>query len=427
MSIDKIRGNDPHEPGGSERKLRDVGDQYKRIERTGEVDPENRKKQKWETPNDSPMDLPKKTSSLGASGPSAPADPYDSYANKSSNPSQNSSNNSSNSSNPYTSQNSQNRQNTTSSNQQSSSNDSSKNEKTPDDKQNEKTTDKKSDSKDDKKLPGTLIEGDELVFESKQTPHPKAPEIKAQPIHAKEADKAPKEPHDPHAAKKEAKETVSKEHPHTSAHDHKAHHEKAAEKAPIQTGTHEKDKTHTEAQTHAKEVDPKAHAKHKEKKGPISPSDKAPTPTDLGQKAPEPTAIPQATNISGPAPLAHGVSSQLSHPEISRLFTQLVSHLTATASKGVKEVTITLSSGTFKGSQIIITESSTALRNYNIQLLGATNEASSLFAAHASELMESFQSKPFPFKVNRIDPGHLIRRKEDIGKEDNNDENQESS
>jgi hypothetical protein len=413
MSIEKIRGNDPHEPEGSHRKMRNVGDQYKRIERTGEVDPENRKKQKWENLNDSPMDLPKKTSSLGSSGPASTSDPYDSYANKSSSESQNRSNTSSN---PYNSQNYQNSSNSSSSNAPSSSSDTSKSS----DSTNSKTG-KTDDKKGDKKLPGLIIEDDEIILPPTQDSHLKGSGVNVSPHLAH--GKTSKEPLTPHKLK-QVDENKEKEQAHQLPTSHAKPIKKEPVKAPLHTQAPEQKKQSptegSEVRTGAKDDE-----KPKDRKDPLKPSDKAPLPVDLGQKTPQPIQAPPIANISGPIPTVHSVSSQLSHPEISRLFTQLVSHLTATAHKGVKEVTITLSSGTFKGSQIIITETSTALRNYNIQLLGATNEASSLFAAHASELMQSFQSKPFPFKVNRIDPGHLIRRKEDIGKEDTNDDNQE--
>jgi len=424
MSIEKIsRGSDPHEPEGSKRKMREVGDQYKRIERTGEVDPENRKKQKWESPNDSPMDLSKKTSSLGSTGSSAPSDPYNTFTSKTSNASQSRSNNSSNTpnSNPYNSQNSQNQSNGTSSN----SSQPSSNEQTSSDKKKEASNEKKSHSIDDKHLPGTVIEGDELLLEPSERPHLRGLDTHATSRHGEPSERAAKKP-DAHEAKADTKESDKKKHASELEHAPEVHQEKANEKMPNGSQMPTQEKKHVKADGQMDELGHKVPEKHKEDKKTTSPSDRASLSSDVGQKAPEPIQAPQAANVSGPASVAHGVSSQLSHPEVSRLFTQLVSHLTATAHKGVKEVTITLSSGVFKGSQIVITETSTALRNYNIQLLGATNEASSLFAAHASELMESFQSKPFPFKVNRIDPGHLIRRKEDIGKEDNNDDNQEN-
>jgi len=133
----------------------------------------------------------------------------------------------------------------------------------------------------------------------------------------------------------------------------------------------------------------------------------------------QPTIIIGAA-VPPPPPPSHAASSQLSHPEVARLFDQMVSHLSAIASKGVKEVTITLSSGTFRGSQIIIRETSTALRHYNVELRGLTPQAQKLFEENIGSLMQLFSSQKYPFTVHRLETRHLIERKErpDKDKED---------
>jgi len=105
----------------------------------------------------------------------------------------------------------------------------------------------------------------------------------------------------------------------------------------------------------------------------------------------------------------------------------MVSHMTAIAHKGVKEVTITLSSGTFRGSQIIIRETSTALRNYNIELRGMTPQAQSLFEENVGSLMQLFSSQKFPFTVHRLETRPLIERKEGVGDEKEEDQDNDSN
>lgn len=143
--------------------------------------------------------------------------------------------------------------------------------------------------------------------------------------------------------------------------------------------------------------------------------------TEAHAMSAQPTIIIGAAAPSAPPP-SHVASSQLSHPEVARLFDQMVSHITAIASKGVKAVTITLSSGTFRGSQIIIRETSTALRNYNIELRGLTPQAQKLFEEHIGSLMQLFSTQKYPFTIHRLETRHLIERKEQPGQEQEEEE-----
>ena len=100
--------------------------------------------------------------------------------------------------------------------------------------------------------------------------------------------------------------------------------------------------------------------------------------------------------------------------EASRLIAHMVSQITSVAQKGETHTTITLTGQAFQGSiffgsQIVIKESSTAQRVYNIELLGATPEARTFFENNSGELLQMFQMKPYPFSVHRIDTSHRTK------------------
>ncbi|NGX30808.1 MAG: hypothetical protein K940chlam8_00159 [Chlamydiae bacterium] len=110
----------------------------------------------------------------------------------------------------------------------------------------------------------------------------------------------------------------------------------------------------------------------------------------------------------------------IQNPEILRLFSFMVTQITMVVQRGETNVTITLGGqafqdSVFNGSQIVIKESPLAPREYNIELYGATNEAQTLFDAHAEELLSVFQNKQYPFMVKRISTSktkkHMIERK----------------
>ncbi|HKZ00289.1 MAG TPA: hypothetical protein VJ112_03885, partial [Rhabdochlamydiaceae bacterium] len=105
----------------------------------------------------------------------------------------------------------------------------------------------------------------------------------------------------------------------------------------------------------------------------------------------------------------------------------MVGVITVMSSSGVTETVITLNSpqfasSVFFGAQIIIQEYSTAPKAFNIQLNG-NPQALDIFQGNADDLMAAFQYGNYNFKINRLDTGllrepqHLIQRKEDIGKE----------
>ena len=125
--------------------------------------------------------------------------------------------------------------------------------------------------------------------------------------------------------------------------------------------------------------------------------------------AKEVTATPQST-----------YTPAIQNPEVLRLFSFMVTQITMVVQRGETNVTITLGGqafqdSVFSGSQIVIKESILAPREYNIELYGATNEAQTLFDAHAEELLSVFQNKQYPFTVKRISTSktkkHMIERK----------------
>jgi len=408
MTIDKIsRSSDPHEPEGSGRKMRNVGDKFKKIERMQEIDPENRKKQKWEMGNDSPFEVSKSKSYESSNNAGAPD-----YTPKTNAPSPNTSS-------PYGSNAPSNNTSSNSSSSNTNNTDSnsiSQSGKKDPDHQNTQESDEKGPSK--KNAPKFMetieIDTPGITKDPSKAIVKGTEKVPLKPLEKEPLDKSsPDKKNEPtqEVKKVHTKEDEQEKHlssplesalPKENNDPNKKNLEKASPESLVRSGVvHDK-----------KQIDPKKEGDKSQTTAPLQPHNPA-------------LAQPAATNNA--APIQGAVSSQFSHPEVARLFNELVSHITAISQKGIREVTITLSSGTFKGSQIILTESSTALRNYNIQLLGATNDASRLFSTHASELMEAFQAKPHPFKINRIDSGHLIRRKEDIDKEGQNGEQEGDS
>lgn len=118
----------------------------------------------------------------------------------------------------------------------------------------------------------------------------------------------------------------------------------------------------------------------------------------------------------------------------AHLFNKLVKELISTHQSGIQETTIFLgqedfSSSIFSGSQITITEFSTAPKVFNIQFQGG-QKALTLFEAHAADLAKVLNQGKFGFLIGRIDAGFLkdshqkykvsaIER--DLEEEENND------
>lgn len=108
---------------------------------------------------------------------------------------------------------------------------------------------------------------------------------------------------------------------------------------------------------------------------------------------------------------------------VAALFERMVGVMTVmnTPGSGVTETTINLdnpkfANSVFYGTQIIITEFSTAPKAYNIQLLG-NQQAITLIDNNKQELLAAFQAGNYTFKVNRIDTGHLTAAPEERKRE----------
>jgi len=175
-------------------------------------------------------------------------------------------------------------------------------------------------------------------------------------------------------------------------------------------------------------TEPKTSAKSK-KMQPLAP--KGPHAKELAKEkkiiSKEP---PQELPIS--LPPTHGIQplqmaevtpppSPLQNEQIAKLFAHMVSQITSVVRQGETHTTISLSGANFKnsvffGSQIVIKESSTAPRTYNIELYGATREAQALFEDNVDNLLQMFQEKKFRFNIHRIQTGHAtkgaVKRKE---------------
>lgn len=97
-----------------------------------------------------------------------------------------------------------------------------------------------------------------------------------------------------------------------------------------------------------------------------------------------------------------GTSVQWAH-----LFDRLVKALIHVDDNGIQETTIVLnreefSSSIFSGSQITITEFSTAPKIFNIHFQGG-QQAVAAFQAHAADLARVLDQKKFGFEIGRID------------------------
>jgi len=137
-----------------------------------------------------------------------------------------------------------------------------------------------------------------------------------------------------------------------------------------------------------------------EKESPTSPTtfQTPPPPATAPPIAGEPVQPVTAPFANLPAPVA-------------ALFERMVGVMTVMNTTGVTQTTIHLDNPKFAdsplfGSQVIISEFSTAPKAYNIQLLG-NQQAVTVFNDNVQELVAAFQAGNYTFKVNRIDTGYL--------------------
>lgn len=400
MSIDKVSGKgdniEPEKKG--EKKLRDgVGEKFKEVEKAGAVDPDNRRRRRESADSLSEISTPKKdynqTPPVDTNDNRGPIQAPAGSKNYAAEPSKN-----------YIPE-------------------GGSNSGTVHDEVTYGPSEKKETAQ---REPANSAEQKESELKAKLKSQ--TPKLKAEPLsHTKEKKSAKEKSHsEPLKGKVEGspkemaplKSKVEEKRKEQVKTPEPAKHSKAPAKAPGKVSAEAAAKDPAQA-TEQKEGEKEKLERQKKKEAPSAQSDAIEA---HGSGAQPTIVIGQAA--PAPPPPSSAASSQLSHPEVARLFDQMVSHITAIASKGVKEVTITLSSGTFRGSQIIVRETSTALRHYNVELRGLTPQAQSLFEENIGSLMQLFSRQKYPFTIHRLETRHLIERKERPGKEQEDKESE---
>lgn len=423
MSVDKVRGNkdniEPEKKG--EKKMREgVGEQFKEIEKSGAVDPDNRRRRQQQSDpltdlnsaqkkfnSGPPLDSNDNRGPLQAPTPTPGAKSFSQPTPRESAPNY-IPNTPSNAPAPAPS--------APLSNQQGNFDQetNSPNEKAPaSSSENRETGSQQEPENSDKKADAKKKEGSQTPLDEIGDFEVEIPPVAKEKIAPKLKDIQNPKPFEETIKKEEPAKTGPLKEPHKNTH-------KETHKAPAKTTA----KKGEGAKESMQGETPKDKKPLQEKEV------KAPSPLTLGEAAAASGSGNQPTIIVGspaPNPIApsHRASSQLSHPQVARLFDQMVSHLTAISHKGVKEVTITLSSGVFRGSQIVIKETTTALRNYNIELRGMTAEAQNLFEKNLGSLVQMFATTQLPFNVHRLETRPLIERKEKVGDEKDEEEGKE--
>lgn len=144
------------------------------------------------------------------------------------------------------------------------------------------------------------------------------------------------------------------------------------------------------------------------------------TPVQVEAQTPDLQSAPQTPEVQETPPPSTAPFANLP-PQVAQLFERMVGVMTVMQQSGIKETTITLDNpqfakSVFFGSQIVITEYSTAPLEYNIELSG-NQQAVDLMGANANELVAAFEAGKYNFKVHRLDlsqQGSIaeVRRKE---------------
>jgi|GEM_PF-1875590 len=117
--------------------------------------------------------------------------------------------------------------------------------------------------------------------------------------------------------------------------------------------------------------------------------------------------------------------------QVHQLFAKLVDSLTHLDQNGIKATTLVLGSDAFgssifSGSEITITEYSTAPKMFNIQLCGNPS-ALAFFQDHAASLASAFESGKFSFGVHRIDTELLAKDKQPLIEKVESDQEKEEA
>jgi len=149
----------------------------------------------------------------------------------------------------------------------------------------------------------------------------------------------------------------------------------------------------------------KAPEKEEKKEGPTGAETTDVVPTPMPTTPSAPPAQVQAPLAPFATPFAN------LHPQVAEFFDRMVGVMTVMNLSGITETVVNLDNprfahSVFYGSQIVITEFSTAPKEFNIELLG-NQQATALFAANAEELVAAFQGEEYNFKVHRVATGVL--------------------
>ncbi len=129
-----------------------------------------------------------------------------------------------------------------------------------------------------------------------------------------------------------------------------------------------------------------------------------------------PDVTPQPLPFDAMAAPSAPLPSYASLPQqVYDLFEKLSGVMTVMQETGVKTTEITLTTpGLLSGTTISIKEYSTAPMQYNIEVLGASQEAASLFSTNTNDLLAAFQAGNYNFRVNRLDTGMLSSEKSSV-------------
>ena len=131
----------------------------------------------------------------------------------------------------------------------------------------------------------------------------------------------------------------------------------------------------------------------------------------MGAATPFPSAMNQAI-----ATKVEALSKIEQSAQVSQLFEKMVETLIHVKEEGIQETTFVLdgsafSSSIFYGSEITVTEYSTAPKIFNISF-SASPETLAFFESHAASLLNALRKGHFGFGVNRLDTSLLSENEE---------------
>lgn len=134
----------------------------------------------------------------------------------------------------------------------------------------------------------------------------------------------------------------------------------------------------------------------------------------IPETAPAPAPVTPTEKMAPAAPVEQmaPVSAAFSRlpPHIQAVFERMVGTMTVMHASEIKKTTIELTSDAMKtspfyGSSVVITEYSTAPKQFNIEIIG-NRRATDLIKDHTNELAAAFQAGNYNFKVHRIDTSY---------------------